>query len=124
MELVLGRSNICAGFPRQALLDEMKVGVVIAVDHAEAAGFADEQLGGDLVEEVTVVTDEEDRPIEVKKCLFQCAASPEVEVVGRLVENEDVGIRRGESGQRRAVAFASTEAADLLKHHLAGDTKA
>ena len=47
-------------------------------------------MGGHLVEEVAVVGDEEDRTREDRQGLLQHLLGVDVQVVGRLVEQENV----------------------------------
>src|SRR5262245_39632556 len=113
-----------AGFAGEALLDEMLIGVVVAVDHSETNRLNDQQLRGNLVQEITVVADEDHRAVEFAKRFFERVAGPQIEMIRRLVENQHVRIRRGEPSERRSVSLSAAQAADALKDHVAGDAKA
>src|SRR6185369_6199394 len=62
--------------------------------------------------------------VEVAEGFFESAAGPEVEVIGRFVEDQEIGVEGGEAGEGGAGAFAAAEAADALKNHVADDAEA
>ena len=70
------------------------------------------------------MADEQHRAVEFAQGPFQRVAGPQVEMVRRLVEDQEVGVGGGQPGQRRAVALAAAQAADFLKDHVAGDAEA
>jgi hypothetical protein len=79
----------------------------VAVDAAVA--LEDEECGGDLVEEVAVVGDHQDAAGEVDEGRLQDLEGEEVQVVGGLVQDEEVGVLEEEPGQEQAVDFSPPE---------------
>ena len=47
-------------------------------------------LADKTIEEIAVVTNHDERSVEIKKCLFQHILGLQVEVVGRLIENQQI----------------------------------
>ena len=90
------------------LLRQPLIGLVVALDDAGLAVGDDDQPVGHLVEEVAVVADDEDGALELADRSLQRLARPEVEVVGRLVEDQQVG-RRGRQPGQRGLAFSPPE---------------
>ena len=82
---------------RLVLHDVVRV-VAVIVGERSQAHLGDAQDGG--VEEVAVVGDEHDRPRVVVQVLLEPVARREVQVVGRLVHEEQVGPGEQELGQR------------------------
>mmetsp|Transcript_7679 Transcript_7679/g.31759 ORF Transcript_7679/g.31759 Transcript_7679/m.31759 type:complete len:393 (-) Transcript_7679:1454-2632(-) len=81
----------------------------------EGGGALDVALGddpalvGDLRDEVLVVRDADDGAVEVGDAVGEGLDGLEVEVVGRLVEDEDVGLDVRDGGERDARALAARE---------------
>src|SRR3546814_10644269 len=71
-------------------------------------------LGGDAIEEPAVVRDDEHAAGELGDRFFQRAQGVDVEIVGRLVEQQHVGAFLQHLGKVHAVALAARELADLL----------
>ena len=88
-----------------------------------AAAIEAEDDGGDAVEQITVVGDEDERALEFEQSFFEDLEGGNVEVVGGLVEEEDVGGLKHEAGDEDAGALASAEAADGLVELLGGEEK-
>ncbi len=103
--------------------DAAEVGVVVALDHAEPSRLDDQQMVGDAVDEVAVVADKQHRAVELAQRSLQGIAGPEVEVVGRLIEDEEIGVLGGEPGQGSAAPFAAAEQGDLLKRGVARESE-
>ena len=74
-----------------------------------AVALEDEGARHDVVEEVAVVADQQQRAGVVHQQLLQDVERVGVEVVGRLVEHQDVGRLGEELGQQEAVALAAGE---------------
>src|SRR5262249_30690139 len=70
-------------------------------------------VGGDAVEEPAVVADDDGAAAEVQKRFLQGPQGVHVEIVGRLVKQEQVAAGAKELGEVDAVAFAAGELADL-----------
>ena len=83
--------------------------------------------GGDLVDEVEVVGDEEDGAFVLLQREVEGVDGFEVEMVGRLVEDEDVGLLQHELAEEQAGGFAAGERVGHLhalfaaEEHLAED---
>ena len=86
---------------------------------AEIAGEAGQlpaiqldDAGTDAIEEGTVVGDEEQRDAAFDEQRFQPLDGGDVEMVGRLVEEQHVGRRRQGAGKREALLLAAGKGAD------------
>ena len=94
------------------------VGLVVLVvalepDHL-AVALEGEDVGGDAVEEPAVVADHHRAAGEGQQRLLERAQRVDVEVVGGLVEQQQVAAALEQLGQVDAVALAAREVADLL----------
>jgi hypothetical protein len=69
---------------------------------------------GDAVEEPAVVADDDGAAGEVEQRLLERPQRVDVEVVGRLVEQQQVAAGAQQLGQVHAVALAARERAHLL----------
>ena len=72
-------------------------------------------MGGDSVEEVTVMADHEDRILEIGEIIFEPCDSLEVEVIGRLVEQQIVGVAEESLGEEYADLLVG---AHVLHEHI------
>jgi hypothetical protein len=86
-----------------------------------SAAIEAEDDGGDAVEHVAVVGDEDERAGVFEQALFEDLEGGDVEVVGGLVEQEDVGGFEHEFGDEDAGALAAAEPFDGLVELLAGE---
>ena len=68
--------------------------------------------------------DEEECALERLKNCLQLFASEKIEVIGRLVQYEEIGVARRESGQSQSASLAAGQDADALEHVLASEEKA
>ncbi|MCU0875486.1 MAG: hypothetical protein MUE50_24405, partial [Pirellulaceae bacterium] len=69
------------------------------------------------------MADEQHAARELADRSFQGFARPQVQVIGRFVQDQKVGIEGRHAGQGDPVAFAAAETADLLKYQVAGNAK-
>ncbi len=76
--------------PQPPLLVRFVVGEVALEPLDEALAFEGEHVGGDAVEEEPVVVDDDGAAGEVDERLFERPQRVDVEVVGRLVEQQQV----------------------------------
>ena len=97
--------------------------VVAGVD-VEAAIFDLEDAGGEAVDEVAVVGDEEDGAGEVADGFEEDVFGAEVEVVGGLVEEKHVRWGDEHLGHGVAVALAAGEDAEFFEDVVAGEHEA
>src|SRR5690606_21515217 len=79
-----------------------------------AVALEGENVGGEAVEEHAVVADDDRAAGEILERILERGERLGVEIVGRLVEEEDVGAGLEELGEVDAVALAAGERADLL----------
>src|SRR5262249_12261854 len=87
----------------------------IALEPFDVARALDrEAVRRDAVEEPAVVADDDGAAGEVLERLLQRAQRVDVEIVGRLVEQQHVRPRLEHLGEVHAVALAARERADLL----------
>ncbi len=108
--LLCGRGGLVHG------AGALQVGAVIAVvslDNVYTAITAEpDDAGGDSVEEIAVVGDDEGAAFKAGEGLFQDAEGGQVEVVGRFVEDDDVATFAEHFGELDAIAFATAEQTD------------
>jgi hypothetical protein len=74
-----------------------------------------DDAGGDVVEEHAVVGDDHDRAAEVADQLLQPQDAVEVEVVGGLVEQQQVGLGDQRARQRHALDATARQAGNLRR---------
>ena len=79
-----------------------------------AVALEGEHVGGDAVEEPAVVADDDGATGKILQRLFQRAQRIDVEIVGRFVEQQQIGAGAQHLGEMHAVALAARERADLL----------
>ena len=79
-----------------------------------AVALERQDMGGDAVEEPAVVADDDGAAGEILQRLFQRAQRIDVEIVGRLVEQQQVGAGPQHLGEMHAVALAARQRADFL----------
>jgi hypothetical protein len=79
-----------------------------------AVAFEGQHVGGDAVEEPAVMADDHGAAGESSSASSSARKRVDVEVVGRLVEQQQVGAGLQHLGQMHAVALAARELADLL----------
>src|SRR4051812_15735889 len=93
-------------------------GLVLAEVALEPANLAvaleREHMGGDAVEEPTIVADHDRAPGEGLERVLQRPQCVDVEVVGGLVEQQHVAARLEQLRQMDSVALAAGQVADLL----------
>ena len=101
----------------------LEVGVVAEV--ARQLALADRpDPGGDLVDEVAVVGDEQDRAVEAGEHILQGLARVDVEVVRRLVQDQEIRLLQEEDRQGKPGALAAREGADGLEDIVLGEQEA
>src|SRR5262245_26339146 len=79
-----------------------------------AVAFEGEDVGGDAVEEPAVVADDHGAAGEILERLLERAQRIDVEIVGRLVEQQYVGAGFEHLGEMHAVALAAGELPHLF----------
>ncbi len=92
-------------------LGEQEIAVVALVREEAAARELDDARG-DAIEEIAVVRDEEAGAGIARKEVLQPLDRFGVEVVGRLVEDEEIGPGEQRAAERDAALFAAAERAD------------
>ena len=85
----------------------------------ERAGLDGPDVGGDGLNEVAVVADEDDRAVEVAKDILHDFGGRDVEMIGRLVEDEEIGALNDEACQRDPRALTAGYLVDSLVHVVA-----
>ena len=103
---LLGRGQIRAS----ALGDH--VAIAAGVLGPAALAFGRDDAGDDAVEKVAVMTDEQYRPRVIVQQLLQQIERFEVEVVGRLVEHENVRRLGQHAGEQQSRTLATRQHAD------------
>ena len=103
------------GFGAEAAALVFLIGFEIAFEPFDVAvAFEGENVGGQPVEEEAVVADDHRAAREILERFLECAQGLDVEVVGRLVEQQDVAALLQHLGDMDAVALAARKLADLL----------
>ena len=95
--------------------------VVIAEVFLHAVRAHLDNAVGHAVDEVAVVRDGEDGAVEILQSTLQHFAAVHVQMVGRLVEKEEVVALEHQFAQRNAALFAAGEHGDLLVNVVAGE---
>ncbi len=88
---------------------------VVAGEHANLAVVDVDDIGADIVEEVAVVADHDDSVGEVGKIILKPKDGVEVKIVGRLVEEEVVGVAEESLGEENLHLLLTAE---VLHHHI------
>ena len=83
-----------------------------------------EDAGSQLVDEVAIMGDENHRAVVLLQRLQQHVFSAQIEVVGRLVEQQEVRRMQQHAGQSVAVALAARKHAYRLEHVVFGEKEA
>ena len=91
---------------------------IVSAEGGHAAVFQFEDLRDDAVEEVAVVRYGENGAAVVLEVLFQPEEGSHVQVVGRLVQEEDLGLFQKQAAQFQPRLFAAAHGGDLLPVHL------
>src|SRR4051794_27775699 len=107
-----------------ALLAHARVLGPAALVGVQRALLDGDRARADGVEQRAVVRDEQQRPRELRQRVLERLARVEVEVVGRLVEHEDVGAGLHQDRQRQALALAPAQPGDRLLGLLAAEQEA
>ena len=102
----------------------LAVGGVIAQVDASAAIFQLDDLRGDLVQEIPVVGHDDDRSFVVQQVIFKPGDAAHVQMVGGLVQKNDVGPGEQELAQGDAGLLASAQGGDLPREILLGKSEA
>ena len=101
------------GFGRGLGLALAEVVVVAAVVFLDpAVGLDDQGAGHDVVEEGPVVADQQDRPLILDQQAFEQLQRLDVEVVGRLVQDQHVRRPGEQLGQQEPAPLAAGEELD------------
>ena len=72
-----------------------------------AGTFPGNRAGDHVVEEGAVVADQKDRAVIALQQVFQHVQRLDVQIVGRLVQHQNIGRPRKQTGQQQAVALAA-----------------
>ena len=79
-----------------------------------AVALERQDMRGDPVEEPAVMADDHRATGEIFQCFFERPKRFDVEIVCRLVEQQEVGTRAQHLGEMHAVALAAGQRTDLL----------
>ena len=97
--------------------------VPAAGEEARAAGLQLEHGGADGLQEPAVVGDQHDRGVEARQRLLQPLQRLDVEVVGGLVQQQHVGVRRQRPRQRGARQLPAGEGVQRALQVLLGEAQ-
>src|ERR1051326_8885947 len=90
------------------------IGVIAFEPHDLAVALEGEDVGRDAVEKPAIVRNDHGAAGIVEQCLFERAQRIDIEIVGRLVEQEEVGALLQHLCQMHAVALAAGELPPLF----------
>ena len=102
-------------------LDDVKA-VVAAVEFGLAGREVDRALH-DAVEKIPVVADDEHRAAKMQQVRLEPLGRAQIEVVGRLVEQEDIRVLQDEPREVHARFFPAGERVKRLRAHLGRDVQ-
>ena len=112
--LYLMRFGSTESSPRRRFLSVLII-LEIALEPLDVAvPFEGQDVGGDAVEEEVIVADDHGAAGKILQCGFERGQSLDIEIVGRLVQQDQVGARFQHLGEVHAVPLAARELADLL----------
>ena len=106
-----------------AFLTENKVLRIVHLIVIDASHGHFDGTGGDAIDKLTVVTDDDDRLGTVNQEIFQPLDGLDVEVIGRLVEQEHIGILKQELRQLDTHTPTATELAGRFVEVFAQETQ-
>ena len=106
---LLVEQRIGRGFRRQLLLLVFKKAAVVALPVDQLAAIQFHDACGQRLQELTVVGDEQHRAAEFQQHLFQPGDGMNVQVVGRLVEQQYVGLTDQRLGQQHPATPATRQ---------------
>ena len=121
-QLVIDRLLAASGlavFLLQALGLLLQIGGVIAFIGEIFAAIEFEDPTHDIVEEVTIVGDHQDRTGIFLQMVFQPGHAFGIEMVGRFVQQENIGLLDQQPGQRDPALFAARQ---ILNRRIGGRT--
>ena len=101
---------LLAGHARQLLLEPRRV---VALERDAPTAIELEDPLRDVVEEVPIVGDRDDRARVLLEEAFEPVDRLGVEVVGRLVEEQQVGVAEEQPGERDATLLATGQGRDI-----------
>src|SRR5207237_6254671 len=102
------------GFSAKTALPIRFVVLIVPLEPDDAAvALEGQDVRGDAIEEPAIVADDDGAAGVVEQRLLERAQRVDVEVVGRLVEQQQVRAFLQELGEMHAIAFAAGERADL-----------
>ena len=97
--------------------------VVAGVEFRVAVRDLDHPLG-DLIDEITVVGNGKHRPPEILNIPFQPLHASQIQMVGRLVQKQDVRLFQQKAGEIRSGLFAAGKAVEFLSALFRRDAQA
>ena len=116
LQLLLDRAlaaGLLALLLAQAHLLLLQPARVVALIGDPAAPVELEDPAGDVVQEVAIVGDGDDRPRVIAQVLLQPGHGLRVQVVGGLVEQQQVGLAQQQAAERDPPALATGEGGDV-----------
>src|SRR6185295_30930 len=101
-----------AGGDGRATFFQIVIVVPDAIDDA-AFAFESEDRGANTIQEIAIVTDDDDAAAEGDERFLEQAQRSEIEIVRRFVEHQDVTAALQDFCEQHAAAFAAAELRDL-----------
>ncbi len=98
-------------FVELALLD---IGGIVAGIAVDLGAVEPDDARGEAIEQEAVVGDDDDRAVEVGQIFFQPLDGGQVEVIGRFVQQKQIGLGEQELGEGQARALPAGKHRDFL----------
>ncbi len=102
------------GIAETSLPVRLVIGVIAFEPFHLAVALECEDMRGDAIQEPAVVRDDDGAARELQQGLLQGAQGLDVQIVGRLVQQQHVGAASEQLGQVHAVALTTGEILDEL----------
>ena len=121
---ILDAVRLVCGCAEAAFAVSFVFGVVALEPDDAALAFKGEDVSCDAVQKPAVVADDDSAPGKVFESFFESAHRVDIEIVGRLVKEQDVCALLEHAREMHAIALAAGKRADFLLLILSREIKA
>ena len=104
---------------RRPLAAPLHVLLPAPFEKVQVAVFHHPDVRGQRLNQIPVVADQQQRPGEPLQHLLKDLLRGDIQVVGRLVEHQEIGVLHGQPRQRHPAALPPAQLADRLEHIVA-----
>lgn len=95
-----------------------------ALEFGDGVVVTDPEMGGDTVDETLVVRNQHHTAGEALHGVDQCVHGFHIEMIGRFIQNEEVGVQQTHAGKGNAGLLTSRQGADFLQPNHTRDAEA